>query len=300
MESKVSIRVFSHEDETRLNDILTMIGNVAALDFTKTLTVSKENDMIDAIALGLNMLSEELKDNVVEKAKLDFVNKKLEKFAITAAHDLKSPMNAISGLLFLVEYSLSSRNLNEAQEHISKMKSVLLQMQNLVKGILDYSHATQKTTSQEDINLKDLLREIIDADQFDEHAIIELSNDLPNFAFNRTHLVQVFRNLIDNAIKYNDKDICKIRIESEERSDHYLISVIDNGPGIDSEYQEVIFELFKQVSPNSNSASKGIGLSTVKDILENAGSRIWVESSPGKSTLFRFTIPKNLSNNEKS
>src|SRR5437762_11270853 len=87
------------ENSKRLNNILDMIGRIASLDFSKTLQTSDKNDIIDAISLGLNMLGEELSSNVVEKTKLDEVNGKLKKFAYTTAHDLKSPLNSIIGLV---------------------------------------------------------------------------------------------------------------------------------------------------------------------------------------------------------
>src|SRR5260370_30763321 len=86
----------SYKDDSRLHAILDMIGKVAALDFSTTLPPGDKNDMIEAISVGLNMLSEELKTSVVEKSKLDEVNTKLEKFAYTTAHHIKSPLNSIT------------------------------------------------------------------------------------------------------------------------------------------------------------------------------------------------------------
>ncbi len=118
--------------------------------------------MIDAISLGLNMLSEELNSNVVEKSKLDEVNRKLEKFAYTTAHDLKSPLNAITGLVFLLELTLNPNESSEAGQYITRLKHTTEQMKNLVHGILNYSKADMASVAREEMDLNVVLKEIVD------------------------------------------------------------------------------------------------------------------------------------------
>ena len=284
--------MLNQEKDKRLTDILDMIGCIASLDFSRELTTSDQNDMFDAIALGLNMLSEELKIQVVDKARLDEVNSKLEKFAYTTAHDLKSPLNSQYGLLQLLELSLDSSN-QEAKEYIKRLKLINEKMKSLVEGILAYSVAHFKDVIKEQVDWNELVKEVMEVDTISKFADIQVIGKLPVVLFNKTAGIQVIRNLLDNAIKYSGKERCEIRIEAKAFEKHYQISFTDNGPGIAPENQEKIFGLFNQVEPSFKSSSLGIGLATVKGIIEAAGERIWLESTPGAGASFIFTVARN-------
>ena len=269
-----------------------MIGRIAALDFSKALPTSDKNDMIDAIALGLNMLSEELNSNVVERSKLDDVNRKLEKFAYTTAHDLKSPLNSINGLVSLLELSINSGDLKEVHQYIEMLKVTTEKMKRLVQGILDYSRADATQVEKVEIDLIELFKEIIETDQLSFRADIKIVGTLPSVMFNRPALEQIIRNLLSNAVKHANKDLCQVVIRARENKEQHVICVSDNGPGIAQEDQERIFELFQKVSVVSKIDSHGIGLATVKSLLDAFGERIWVESILGKGSTFCFTIRK--------
>jgi len=205
------------EQNKQLNEILDMIGRIAALDFSKTLSVSDNNDKMDAIALGLNMLSEELNANVVEKAKLDTLNRKLEKFAYTTAHDLKSPLNAIEGLLRLLEESIDENDINETKLYISTLNTAVVQMRELVEDILIYSKADAQEVKQEKINLNTVFEDIVKVELVSNNAIIRKESTLPMVYFSRPAIYQIFRNLVSNAIKHCDKENCEIVIRAKEK-----------------------------------------------------------------------------------
>jgi len=280
------------QEDDRITDILDMIGCIASLDFSRQIETSDQHDTIDAIALGLNMLSEELNAQVVDKAKLDELNSKLEKFAYTTAHDLKSPLNSQYGLLQLLELSLPGDN-QEARDYIERLKSINEKMKSLVEGILAYSVAHFRDVTKELVDWNDLLDEVMDVDAVISRADVKVMGRLPVVYFNKTAGIQVIRNLLDNAIKYSDKERCEVRIESKAFDDHYQISFTDNGPGIAPEHKEKIFILFNQVEPSVKASSVGIGLATVKGIMEAAGERIWLESEVGHGASFIFTVAKN-------
>ncbi|MEO7989424.1 MAG: HAMP domain-containing sensor histidine kinase [Chryseolinea sp.] len=269
-----------------------MIGRVAALDFSKTLSISDKNDMIDAIGLGLNMLSEELNTNVVERSKLDTVNSKLEKFAYTTAHDLRSPLNSITGLVTLLELTINPEENSEVHQYVVRLKKTTEQMKNLVQGILEYSIADTSSIEKQEIDLNEVFKEVIEIDQLSDCAIIKIENTLPKVVFNRSTMDQIIRNLLSNAIKYSDKKNCEITIRAKEADDHVLISICDNGPGIAKENQEKIFELFNKIDNESKIDSHGIGLATVKSVLEAVGEKIWVESTLNEGATFCFTLKK--------
>jgi signal transduction histidine kinase len=266
---------------------------MAALDFSQVINTSDKHDMIDAIALGLNMMSEELNSNVVEKSMLDSVNRKLEKFAYTTAHDLKSPLNAINGLVNLMELSLASGKVEEVNEYIGLLNVTTEKMKTLVQGILDYSRVDAAHIDMTDLDLNAILKEVIEVDQLSSVADIKIVGALPNVFFNRSALDQIVRNLLNNAVKHTTDEICQIMIRYKDKGDHHQISVSDNGPGIPPQYHERIFELFHTGGVESNAESHGIGLATVKSILDSFGERIWVESSVGKGATFYFTLKKH-------
>jgi signal transduction histidine kinase len=281
----------THQHDSRLTDILDMIGSIAALDFSKVLVTSEKNDMIDAISLGLNMLSEELNAQVVHRAELDNVNSKLERFAYTTAHDLKSPLNSQTGLLELLDFAIDDGN-SEAKEYVGKLKVINDKMKSLVEGILAYSVAHFKEVAKERVDWNELLAEVMEVDDIAHHADVELMNTLPVGYFNRTSGIQLIRNLLDNAIKYSDKKRCKIVISVNTFVDRHEVSFTDNGPGIAEEHQEAIFGLFNQIEPSVKVSSVGIGLATVKGIIEAAHEQIWLTSKVGEGATFTFTVTK--------
>ncbi len=269
-----------------------MIGRMAALDFSIMLETSSKSDMIDAISLGLNMLSEELKSNVVERSKLDDVNRKLEKFAYTTAHDLKSPLNSVNGLIDLLEQSLADGDKKDAEEYIALLKATTGKMKSLVQGILDYSKVDVRKIERTEIDLNILFKEMIETDQLADCADIKIVGTLPSVTFNRPSMEQIIRNLLTNAVKYSDKELCQIVIRSRDKGEYYQICVTDNGPGIDPGKHEKIFELFYKSDTLPSADSHGIGLATVKSILDASGERVWVESVQGKGATFCFTLKK--------
>nr|WP_271711555.1 HAMP domain-containing sensor histidine kinase [Marinigracilibium pacificum] len=169
-------------------------------------------------------------------------------------------------------------------------------MKNLVHGILEYSVLSDPTEQKTAIDLHEIINEIIETDRLDDNVVIDVSKCKWIIEFNRTVLVRILRNLISNAVKYCDKPECRIGIDIKEEDDKIVISVSDNGPGIPVIEQEKIFELFHKYDPDGTHESQGIGLATVKNLLESAGERIWVESVEGQGATFYFTIGMNITN----
>lgn len=284
----------SVDDENRLHEILEMIGRIAALDFKHPLETSGKNDMIDALAVGLNMLSEELNANVVEKSELDQVNQKLEKFAYTIAHDLKSPLNTLSGLLQLLELTLRAQRGGEVDVYIGQLKKTIEQMKTLVHGVLDYSRSGASHVVREEIDLNNLVDDLIETYKFESKQIeFHRVHQLPRAFFNRIALTQVIRNIIDNAIKYCDKKICEITISSSYNNGTYEIAIRDNGPGILPENRSMIFELFNSIDTEARVSSHGIGLATAKRLLNQEGESIRVEAADPCGSVFVFTLQEN-------
>ena len=116
--------------------------------------------------------------------------------------------------------------------------------------------------------------------------------DLPKLYFDRTKLYQVFQNIISNAVKYMNKPNGEVLITCQEMDDHWVFSIQDNGPGIDPQNYEKVFQMFKTLDPTNNPDSTGIGMPIVKKIIESTGGKIWIEPNPTGGTIFKFTILK--------
>jgi len=278
-------------EKERLNQIIDMISSMAKLDFSMKLSTEISNDPIDVISHGLNMLSEELEFNVVKRAELNEVNSKLEKYSYTVAHDLKAPFHSINGLLSLIEIE-NEKHLNEnITNYINLLKDINFRCTSLINDILEYSKIDFKKLEMKEIDLLSFCNDISKQFLLNNNVSIYIDEKLPKVYHDETVLSQIFTNLISNAIKHNDKELCEIMILFADKDEHYEITVSDNGPGIPNERKESIFNLFEN-QDSSLENSSGVGLAIVKRIVTETNGKIWVESNLNESSNFIFTIPK--------
>jgi light-regulated signal transduction histidine kinase (bacteriophytochrome) len=165
-------------------------------------------------------------------------------------------------------------------------------MDNLIKGILDYStiDKVDKILSWIDLNMviDDVLRAISIPSQYK----INVATNFPKLFSNTFVVKQIFQNLIQNAINYNDNEVPTIDINYLEEETNHLFTVTDNGFGIKKEHQEKIFLSFTKL--HENSQASGLGLAIVKRIIESMQGKIWLDSEINKGTTFYFTIPKEI------
>lgn len=165
-------------------------------------------------------------------------------------------------------------------------------MEMLVRDLLAYTQVKDVEEPEE----SDATQVMVDILANLAKAIAESSaqithGPLPPVKVHKVHLQQLFQNLIGNALKYRSEKQPFIHVAAEKRGTHWLFSVIDNGIGIDSQYKERIFGLFKRLHSGDEYSGTGIGLAICKRIVERYGGRIWVESVPGEGSAFYFTLP---------
>jgi signal transduction histidine kinase len=242
--------------------------------------------------LELRLKSMELEKSMV---KLEKKNQELERFSNIAAHDLKSPLANISGLTdFFIDNYGSIIN-QEGHEIIHLIKSSSDKLREMIDGLLEYSKTDKiMAENKTEVNLQVLKKEISNLFIFKNNCSITFKSNLDSLKTNKTAIEQILINLIANAIKYNDKEIAVIEIEVIDEEDVYTVSVNDNGSGILKEDHDRIFQLFEVVSDQDRFGKKGsgIGLATVKKIVEDLGGTIYVESEIGIGSKFIFTISK--------
>lgn len=217
-------------------------------------------------------------------------NQELNDYAHMVSHDLKAPLRTINTLIEWVIEDTAGK-LDEGT--IKSLNLVLFnteKMDLLIKGILDYSSIDRDSADDRPVDFNSMLEELMITISVPQHIKVTIAPNLPNILGNYYRFRQLFQNLIENAVKYNDKAEGTIDIGFEEQEKEYVFHIKDNGRGIPEAYFEKIFNIFTKL--DNNTQSSGIGLSIVKKIMERYQGRIWPESKEHEGTTFYFTLPK--------
>lgn len=216
----------------------------------------------------------------------------LEKFSVIASHDLKSPLNNIISICNLLGSEYGTRLDAEGNEYINYLNDAATQLSGLVSGILNYSRSSQLLTEdKEHIKIAELIEEVKNLLNAPAHATISYRKDDTIIFTSRIALKQILLNLLQNAIKHNDKPHINIDVDFTEGPKDFTFTVRDNGVGIAESDAEKIFDLFETLH-HKNGESTGIGLSVVKRLVEKLGGAINVDTSLPVGTAFIFTIPQ--------
>ncbi len=238
-------------------------------------------------------LAEQTRELERKSEQLQRSNAELEQFAYAAAHDLQEPLRAIGNMAQLLGRNSTVQSDPQGRESIGQISRGVNRMSELIHDLLTYSWTLSKADRDvSTVDMKVLVEMAVmncASAVEDSEAIIDLG-EMPQLVGNALHLVQVFQNLISNAIKYRAQEQPHIRINCQRQDDCWLFSVCDNGIGIDMQYSDRIFGVFKRLH-GPEIPGTGIGLAICKRIVENHGGRIWVESQPRQGSRFHFTLP---------
>jgi PAS domain S-box-containing protein len=219
-------------------------------------------------------------------------NQELNQFAYVVSHDLKAPLRGIANLAEWIQEDLENQLPPDNQQQLQLMRKRVFRMEALINGLLDYSRVGRTQVSLTLVDLQALVQEVLDSIQPPDTFTIALEPGLPQFRTHRLRLLQVFTNLISNAIKHHDRPDGQIQITWRDRPTHYEFAVTDDGPGIAPQDHQRVFTIFQTLKPRDDQENTGVGLSIVKKIVETEGGEITLESALGEGTTFRFTWPK--------
>jgi light-regulated signal transduction histidine kinase (bacteriophytochrome) len=220
-------------------------------------------------------------------------NQDLEQFAYSASHDLQEPLRSIKIYGDLLKKRYRDKLDGQALEFCDYMHAGATRMEALVTDLLAYTQATRVDGSAEEIDTNEAMDAALsNLSRAIAESGAEITRErLPSVHVHGTHCKQVFQNLIGNAIKYRKPDCTPLVHVSAQRQDGFwLFSVRDNGIGIEPEYKEHIFGVFKRLHSDEYSGT-GIGLAICQRIVERYHGRIWVESTPGEGSTFFFALP---------
>jgi PAS domain S-box-containing protein len=233
-------------------------------------------------------------DQLEEKAaELHRSNAELEQFAYVASHDLAEPLRSISGFSQFLLADYSDRLDDEGREYLGFITDGAGRMRALIDGLLLYSRVGREKPALEQVAIDGLVDDVLQGlhAAIDESGAIVSRGALPTVRADQRELARVFQNLIANAVKFTRPgESPAIRLEAEPHETGWSFSVTDNGIGIEPEFAERVFGLFKRLHQREDYPGTGIGLTIAKRIVERHGGSIWVESAAGGGSIFTFTL----------
>ena len=273
---------------TRIIGMVKMANEIAAGNY-EVHTKESGRDELSLLARSLNHMAHVLKENITL---LQRKNQELDQFAHIVSHDLKAPLRGIDNVVSWIQEDHAGEISPKLTEYIEIIKGRLIRTENLIHGILSYARIGKEKQEKEEVDLNQLVDEISEANIVKSGIKVIISSKLPKLFTEKVPLLQVFSNLIGNAVKHHDKRNGFIKVYHKEHISHYEFFVEDNGPGIGKNYHNKIFVIFQTLHERDMVESTGVGLAIVKKILDDRSQKINIISDAGKGAIFSFTWPK--------
>ncbi|MEL6538309.1 MAG: GAF domain-containing sensor histidine kinase [Bacteroidota bacterium] len=274
------------------------LGTLSILDYKPRELNHTQMVAMRALAQQVIRLQAIRDEQVIQKYELQQLEEKnqaLEQFAYVAAHDLRAPLNSITGLASLIQNTSGTKMDREGQQYLGMINDLSGKLKNLVDELLEYSRCGKILEEERseiflDVLMEDLRQMHITAD----HISLDLQANVDRLFLNRTALMQILMNLVSNAIKYNDKPDIRIVVGIMNYEEEYQCFVEDNGPGIPEKMHEKIFEPFAVAAHRDQQGREGtgIGLATVTKLVTALGGAIHLKSTLGEGSVFHFSLKK--------
>lgn len=271
------------------------LGTLCVLDSTPKHLSANQKLALQALAKQVVALFELRKANEeleVSRQKLEESNEELEQFAHIIAHDLKSPANNIVSLTELIVMEYGEQMGKDAAEMLQYLSTSSQNMKDLIDAVLKHTKTIHAISDhKERLTFRDIMEQVKSFITLPENFRLEYDHKRNTVIYtSHAALLQILLNLCNNAIKYNDKEYGVVQVSLEEEPYFYKFSVADNGMGIPEKSYNDIFSLFQTLGERDD--SQGIGLSTVKKLVDRLGGTIEVSSVVGEGSTFTFTIKK--------
>ncbi|HEX2533410.1 MAG TPA: ATP-binding protein [Chitinophagaceae bacterium] len=273
---------------SRILNMVRMADTIAAGDY-KVHMKDTGKDELSRLAGALNHMAHVLSVNFTQ---LQQKNRELDQFAHIVSHDLKAPLRGIGNVVSWIEEDHAGELSPKVQDYLQLVKGRISRGEALIDGILSYARVGKSQLPVEQVAVGQLLEEVRDTLAIPQGLNLLIAGNLPVVNTEKVLLLQVFTNLISNAVKYHNKPAGWVKVYHREESGRYVFYVEDNGPGIPPQYHERIFVIFQTLQERDTFESTGVGLAIVKKILDARNERIEVVSEPGLGSKFSFTWTK--------
>lgn len=285
--------------EIGLNPIQTDRGTLvlsAIVDISERLRLeaaSKANQLLEERVRQRTIELEQQTERLqLSNQALERSNIELQQFAFVASHDLQSPLRTISSFVQLLDRRYSDQLDEQGQRWIRSATEATQRLSILIRDLLELSRVDSRAQSFRPVKLDEVVDsaiELLSDSLKDSKARIERSS-LPEVSGDRSQLVQLFQNLVSNAVKYCGDAPPWIHIHAERHGGEWEISVEDRGIGIDADHLDRVFEIFRRLHSQKAYPGTGIGLAVCRRVATRHGGRIWVESTPGKGSTFKIRL----------
>ena len=223
--------------------------------------------------------------------------RELDKFAHVASHDLKAPLRGIRQLARWLRKDLEEDADPRTQRYLSQLDTRVERLQDLLDALLSYSRISNQSQASERFDVRRAVETVVELADLPASVKVEISAGDVSLNAVRGQFDAVVLNLVSNAAKHHDLEAGRISIDIFETADAVVLSVTDDGPGIEPAHQERIFEIFQTLRPRDELEASGIGLAIVRKVLAQVGGSIRIESDPAvrRGSAFVVTWPKEVS-----
>lgn len=232
-------------------------------------------------------------DHQRAQAALERSNQDLEQFAYVASHDLQEPLRMVAAYTQLLAERYGGQLDQNADKYIHYALEGALRMQTLIQDLLTFSRVGRQGESPRATDCNTMIKAVLENLQaaIQESGAQVAHENLPTLVAEPSQLVQLFQNLVSNAIKFRGTEPPRIEVTARHQGQDWIFTVADNGIGIAAEHSQTIFVIFKRLHTRAEYPGSGMGLAICKKIVERHGGRIWVESELGKGSKFKFSLP---------
>ncbi|RKD95675.1 sensor histidine kinase [Halopiger aswanensis] len=257
-------------------------------------TIPIEDDD-ETIVAGM-LMAQDITDLIDYQRELEASNERLEQFASAVSHDLQEPLRMVTSYLELLEGRYGDELDEDGREFLDYAVNGADRMGEMIDGLLEYARVETRGESFEPVDLNAVVADVredlqVKLDESDADLTVE---DLPRVTGDRSQLRRVFQNLLENALEYSGDDPPRVHVGAEPAADGgagWIVSVRDEGIGLDPEHADRIFDLFERLHAKADHQGTGIGLALCERIVDRHGGEIWVDSEPGEGTTFYVELP---------
>jgi light-regulated signal transduction histidine kinase (bacteriophytochrome) len=264
------------------------------VSYTST-PIKKDDKVVGAVVTFRDITGRKGAEEKLSRAMEELArsNAELEQFAYITSHDLQEPLRMVSSFVQLLAKRYKGKLDQDADDFINYAVDGVKRMQSLITDLLAYSRVGSRGREfkpvSSDIALDHALSNMLTT--IEKSGAVVTRGPLPVVTGDNSQLVQLFQNLIGNAIKFNRGGAPHINVSADQQGNEWVFSIRDNGIGIEPEYFERIFLIFQRLHDRKQYPGTGIGLAICKKVVERHGGEIWADSEPGMGSTFYFTLP---------